>query len=233
MESINRCPNCGGTLTLSKNRRSMLCPFCDSEFMLNNPAASSETNTSPDRPILDDRRYNLLWDYDYLSNYNKDVSASLNTLIHCTDELVTSSEIMDFIRRHLMGDKEVACEGVNENLITDLKKRLSPDFLPDEKIMVYGNTAIFSNGKEGMVTTNKRTLFVSKKKYYHLMHKDIHSVKASIGLSLPAYYLNGNLDYFLMAMGSHFKLQGAMLALAFAYAWEMEPNRERIEIVSE
>ena len=71
-----------------------------------------------------------------------------------------------------------------------------------------------------------------KKKYNYLMHTDIHSVKMVISLKLPAYYLNGSLDHYLMTMGSHFKLQGAMLALAFAYAWELDPKRERIDLVS-
>ena len=234
MENINRCPNCGGTLELSKNRRSMICPFCDSEFLLNNPSTPSEAGPPSGRPILDDRRYNLLWDYEYLSNYNKDVSASLLSLIHCTDELVSSTAIMDYIRSRLLpNDSELAGDGVNESLLTDLKNRLSRDFLPDEKIMVYGNTAVFSKGKEGMVVTNKRTLFVSKKKVFSLMHKDIHSVKVAIGMKLPSYYLNGKLDFYLMTMGSHFKLQGAMLALALAYAWEMDPNRKRIDFISE
>jgi len=232
MENINRCPNCGGTLTLSKNRRSMLCPFCDSEFAIGQPAASPENGASSGRTILDDRRYNLLWDYDYLSNYNKDVSESLLSLIHCTDELVTSEAIKQHICSRLLNDSEVAGEGVNENLISDLKKRLSPDFLPGEKIIAYGNTGIFSKGKEGMVVTNKRTCFVSKKKYNYVMHTDIHSVKMEISLKLPSYYLNGSLDNYLMSMGSHFKLQGAMLALAFAYAWELEPDRERIDLIS-
>ncbi len=232
MENINRCPNCGGTLTLSKNRRSMICPFCDSEFAINQPAASPEAASNSNRTVLDDRRYNLLWDFDYLSNYNKDVSESLLSFIHCTDELVSSDAIKQYICSRLLNDNEVAGEGVNEDLISELKKRLSPDFLPDEKIIAYGNTAIFSKGKEGMVVTNKRTLFVSKKKYNYLMHTDIHSVKMVISLKLPAYYLNGSLDNYLMTMGSHFKLQGAMLALAFAYAWELDPKRERIDLVS-
>ncbi len=65
------------------------------------------------------------------------------------------------------------------------------------------------------------------------MHKDIHSVKMEVSMKLPSYHLNGKLDYYLMSMGSHFKLQGAMLALALAYAWEIDPNRERIDLISE
>ena len=232
MENYNRCPNCGGKMDLSKNKRSMICPYCDSEFLLNQPTASPETGEAPGASVLDDRRYDLRWDYGYLSNYNKDVSESLNSLIYCANELVTSEDIIKYMNRTLLNDSETAGAGVNEGLLSELKARFSGIFLPDEKIIAYGNTGIFSKGKEGMVITNKRTIFAGKKKHKELMHKDIHSVRVEIGMKLPAYYLNGSLDYYLMTMGSHFKLQGAMMALALAYAWEQDPKRERIEIES-
>ena len=148
MENYNRCPNCGGKMDLSKNRKSMVCPYCDSEFLLNQPAAASEAAEAPGASLLDDRRYDVRWDYEYLSNYNKDVSESLNSLIYCASELVTSDEIIKYMRRNLLNDSELAGEGVNEGLLSELKARFSGIFLPDEKIIAYGNTGIFSKGKE-------------------------------------------------------------------------------------
>lgn len=232
MENYNRCPNCGGKMDLSRNKRSMICPYCDSEFLLNQPAVAPQAEAAQGAAILDDNLYDVRWDYDYLSHYNKDVSESLNSLIYCANELVTSGEILNYMRRNLLNDSELAGEGVNEGLLSELKVRFSGIFLPDEKIVAYGNTGVFSNGKEGMVITNKRTIFAGKKKHKELMHKDIHSVRMEIGMKLPSYYLNGSLDYYLMSMGSHFKLQGAMMALVLAYAWEQDPKRERIEIES-
>ena len=212
----------------------MVCPYCDSEFLLNQPETTPAAGAPMGgRAVLDERHYELLWDYEYLKDYNNDVTASISSLIYCIDELITPAAIMDHIRRHLLNDSELAGDGVNEGLLTELKKRFAGDFLPDEKILAYGNTGIFSKGKEGMIITNKRTIFAGKKKYNSLMHKDIHSVKVTVGLGLPSYYLNESLDFYLMSMGSHFKLQGAMMALALAYAWEMDPGRERITILSE
>ena len=232
MESTNRCPNCGGTLQLSKNRKSMICAYCDSEFLLNRPEASATEAPNAGASILDPDRFNLLWDYERLSNFNKDVSESLRTLIYCTDELVTSDEIEKYIRDRLLDDSEVAGSGFNEDILSGLKARLSPDFLPDERIIAYGNTGIFSKGKDGIVVTNDKTFFVSKKKYTFLRHQDIHSIRVEVGMKLPSYYLNGKFDYYLSSMGSHFRLQGAMMALALAYAWEEDPDRDRIEITS-
>ena len=49
---------------------------------------------------------------------------------------VMTTAIMDYIRSRLLpNDSELAGDRVNESLLTDLKNRLSRDFLPDEKIM--------------------------------------------------------------------------------------------------
>ncbi len=231
MENINRCPNCGGKLQLSKNRRSMICPYCDSEFLLDQAGPAAGTG-APAPSLLDPDRYILKWDYDYVTGRSRDIKDSVESFIYCANELVGSADIRTYIRNRYLNGDEVAGEGYNEHFLTDIRRRISGDMLPDEQILFYGNTGIFSKGKEGLLLTNKRFFFIEKKKYLYLLHKDIHSVKLDTALKISSYHLNENYEYNVSNISGQYKLQGAMLALAFAYTWEADPRREPIEILS-
>ena len=227
MKELNRCPNCSGKLELAKNRKNLICTSCGSEFSLDEKT-KEEIGSQP---------VNMDWFiYEWDMESIKDTAVCntlVNAFIRTLNEYETSSKIEAYMREYLMGFEDVSANGIREENLRDIVKRLSPSFLPGERVVLYYDNGVFSHGKTGIVITDKRTFFVEKKAVKEVMHATIPYINIDTSLGYACAKLG---DKFLFDIGayngyaSHYDLEGAALALVCAFAFEQRPDRPKIKL---
>ena len=224
---LNKCPNCSGKLELAKNRKRLVCSYCGCEFALDE---ATKTEISGQPVNMDWFIYE--WDYESikeLSACNTVVQAFIRTL----NDYETSSGIEAYMREYLMGFEDVSANGIHEDNMNGIVKRISPEFLPGERVVFYYDDGVFAHGKTGVVITDKRTYFVERKNVTSVAHVTIPFINISLSLGYPCVHLGdkhrndigGYCGY-----ASHFDLLGAAMALICAFAFEQRPDRPKIRL---
>lgn len=238
VEIINKCPNCSGKLE-KKVKNIYFCPYCNSEFKIedddadSNDSGNESSNTAKDSSSKDKSKpveFNKSKIFNYQAEYKdvargKDTRALVNTFMLCVDELASSEEILKYIKTKLNKDNEISMAGCNEKAITSIAKRVKRFTDKDETPIIYFNSGILSNGKHGILFTDKRIVFsglITKAFKY----SEISAIKMNMGGDTPLIYINGS------AYPSIFnkKIEGAMLALMGVIAFEKDPSRDKILI---
>ena len=224
---LNKCPNCSGKLVLAKNRKRLVCSYCGSEFPLDE-TTKSEISGQPvnmDWFIYD-------WDFESLMG-NESCKTVISSFIRTLNEYETSSAIEKYMREYLMGFDDVSANGIREDKMRDVVRRLAPNFLPDERVILFYDDGIIIHGKTGILITNKRTFFVERKSFAEVMHVTVPYLDFSYSLGFPKVRLG---DKYTKDIGggsgfiSHFDLEGAVTALICALAFEQRPDRPKIRL---
>ena len=225
---LNKCPNCSGKLALAKNRKRLVCSYCGSEF----PLDEATRNEISDQPVNMDW---FIYDWDLKSlQENDSCKTMIQAFIRTLNDYETSSGIESYMREYLMGFDDVSAYGIREEKMKDIVGRISSDLLPGERVVLYYDDGILIHGKTGVVITDKRTLFVDRRNVKSVMHVSIPFIEVSFSSGYPKVRLG---DKYGNDIGggcgfiSHFDLEGTVMALICAFAFEQRPDRPKIKLV--
>ena len=223
---LNKCPNCSGKLELSESRTRLVCPFCGSEFTLD----ETTKKEVGDNPIFKDW-FIYEWDYQKLTE-NPKYNVGVLAFVRALNEYKTSSESEQYMRDYLMNFSEISAPGIRENQLGDISRRLAGSMVPGERIICYNDDGIFVHGKTGVVITNKRTFFVEKKAFKQIAHTAVPYILFGYSVGLPEIKLGEPYANNIGTFTSHFDLMGTAAALICMLAFEEKPYRPKIRLTS-
>ena len=226
MEQLNKCPNCSGKLELSSNRTRLVCPYCGSEFKLD----ETTKQEVGDNPIRKDW-FVYDWDYQKLIG-NPKYNVGVNAFIRTLNEYDSSEKIIEYMRDYLMNFDEISAPGIREDKMSEIARRVAGNMSPDEKIICYNDDGIFVRGKTGVVVTTKRTFFVEKKNIKEIMHTAVPYMLFGYSVGLPELKLGEPYANNISTFNSHFDLMGTVGALIATLAFEQRPDRPKIRLTS-
>jgi len=223
---INRCPNCSGKLELSTSKTKMTCPFCGSEFTVDDAtkATLAEGFAEKDWFIYD-------WDYNKIKG-NLQLYTSVSSFLRALNDFGTASKIEEYMKNYLMNYDEVSAPGIREDKMRGIMARISGSMQPGERVILYDDDGLFIHGKTGTVITDKRTLLVAKKKITNIPHSGIPYLLFEYSVGLPGIKLGEQYANNIGIFNSHFDLQGTAAALICAFCFEENPTRPKIRLLS-
>ena len=223
---LNKCPNCNGKLELAPSRKRMICPYCGSEFTLDDTTKEE----IGDNPIHKDW-FIYEWDYQKLTE-NPKYNVPVNSFVRTLNEFDSAEKIEQYMRDFLFKFDEISAPGIREKNYADIAKRLSGSMTPGEHIICYNDDGIFVRGKTGVVITNKRTVFVDKKSFKDIMHSAVPYMLFGYSVGLPVIKLGEQYANNIGIFNSHFDLMGTAAALICTLAFEQNPDRPKIRLTS-
>ncbi|MCR5383167.1 MAG: hypothetical protein K6E72_00790 [Saccharofermentans sp.] len=223
---LNKCPNCNGKLELAPSRKRMICPYCGSEFTLDDTTKEE----IGDNPIHKDW-FIYEWDYQKLTE-NPKYNVPVNAFVRTLNEFDSAEKIEQYMRDFLFKFDEISAPGIREKNYADIAKRLSGSMTPGEHIICYNDDGIFVRGKTGVVITNKRTVFVDKKSFKDIMHSAVPYMLFGYSVGLPEIKLGEQYANNIGIFNSHFDLMGTAAALICTLAFEQNPDRPKIRLTS-
>ena len=223
---LNKCPNCNGKLELAPSRKRMICPYCGSEFTLDDTTKEE----IGDNPIHKDW-FIYEWDYQKLTE-NPKYSVPVTAFVRTLNEFDSSDKIEQYMRDFLFKFDEISAPGIREKNYADIAKRLSGSMTPGEHIICYNDDGIFVRGKTGVVITNKRTIFVDKKSFKDIMQSSVPYLLFGYSVGLPEIKLGEQYANNIGIFNSHFDLMGTAAALICTLAFEQNPDRPKIRLTS-
>ena len=223
---LNKCPNCNGKLELASSRKRMICPYCGSEFTLDDTTKEE----IGDNPIHNDW-FIYEWDYQKLTE-NPKCSEPVTAFVRALNEFGSSEKIEQYMRDFLFKFDEISAPGIRENNHDAIAKRLAGSMTPDEHIILYNDDGLFVRGKTGVVITNRRTFFVEKKSFKDIMHSSVPYLLFGYSVGLPEIKLGEQYANNIGIFNSHFELMGTAAALICALAFEQNPDRPKIRLTS-
>ncbi|MBQ6639310.1 MAG: hypothetical protein IJH82_11805 [Lachnospiraceae bacterium] len=257
MYEVNKCPNCSGRLEKSEDGRKLVCPFCSSEFEPEDEISEEPTKEEAVKEEPSEKeepaekkepekkkeekeeggKATLDWGNDAWFEARiptrKVIKGSssrqvIECFVKCVGELKTSEKILKYIKTDLKKGTGVAMPGMNDDKLNAFVKRVKEYLDADEKPLIYGNIALLSNGKKGILVTDKR-MVIGRSKVTNVPHGELDSVCFDTGDDIPFILLNGN-DATKMEsiISADYNLMGAMIALCCALSFEQNPGREKI-----
>lgn len=223
---INRCPNCSGKLELSTSKTKMTCPFCGSEFTVDEAtkAANSEGFAEKDWFIYE-------WDYNKIKG-NTPLYTCVSSFIRAINDFGSASKIEEYMKNYLMKYDEISAPGIREDKMRGIRARIAGYLQPDERVILYDDNGLFIHGKTGTVITDKRTLLVEKKKVTNIPHSGIPYLLFEYSVGLPGVKLGEQYANNIGIFNSHFDLQGTAAALICALSFGDDPGRPKIRLLS-
>lgn len=223
---INRCPNCSGKLELSTSKTKMTCPFCGSEFTVDEKtkAANSEGFAEKDWFIYE-------WDYNKIKA-NSQLYTCVSSFIRAINDFGSASKIEEYMKNYLMKYDEISAPGIREDKMRGIRARIAGYLQPDERVILYDDNGLFIHGKTGTVITDKRTLLVEKKKVTNIPHSGIPYLLFEYSVGLPGVKLGEQYANSIGIFNSHFDLQGTAAALICALSFGDNPERPKIRLLS-
>ena len=218
-----KCPSCGGEMELSISNKCLICPFCDTHIDVD---MQDDGNTG----MLDERMFDFLWNLDSLKQYDN-VIAVLDSMRYCLNSLKTTESVSKYIRTALLTDEDVASEGINQKRIDKIMPKIAELIEPGERIIVYGDDGILSRGKEFFVITDKRSIFVNRKKTGAVLHREISAMRLNPNGGYPRWLLNNQDSFAVTGIGNKYRLQGAIAALICLFAAERRGGKEKTKLL--
>lgn len=228
-----RCPNCSAQLNLNRARRQWECPYCGSAFEVSEQQDMQEPAQAQEQREYGRRRVSdiLYFDKDMRAAAGqKNTGELIKSMNYCIEELGSPEAIANYIRKSLINDEDIASEGVNQKRIDAIRSIIAPEMNSDEHVIVYGDNGIFSRGKDFFVVTERRSIFVDRKKCRTVLHRDIGSIQLDDGNDLPSCRLGGNYATSITAVGNKYQLEGAIIAMICLSAFEEDPGRTKIRM---
>ncbi len=221
---LNKCPNCSGKLEMAPSRRKMICPYCGSEFSIDN-----EPDTSKESSLINKDWFIYEWDYDKLIS-NPKCAKSIASFIRCLNEYDTPEDLEAYIRTYMIPNcDDVSAPGIHEEKMSEVRQRINT--APDEHIVLYYDDGIFLRGKTGFILTNKRALFVEKKNIKEMAFINIPFILIEYSFGLPQYRLGDKYMNNVPAMGTNYELQGTAAAYICHCCFREDPNRPKIRLI--
>ena len=246
---INKCPNCSGGLEVSGDGKKLVCPFCGSEFELakeetgkavekKEETAKKEAESNEEKGGKEKKDKPMDWGREEwfearvpVKKLQKGPNSKkmISCFVECVNSTANSEEVLKYIRTELNASEGISITGWNDKKLEAFKPKVDSCLSPDEKPLVYANTGLFSNGKKGIMITDRQTIFCEKKPYA-IEHEKLEFVKFDVGSDIPFILLNGMNETkitSIMGGGDHGSM-GALLALICTLAFEQNPGRNKI-----
>ena len=232
MTEMNKCPNCDGKMERVRGTL-YRCPFCNSEFEFGEDG--KETGKSKKPAVTPGKEFSKTDRFDFQVTYKELVKGSdtkkiMESFVYCINELESSEEILKHIHKLAVKCRGIGLEGYHDEYLESFAKRMKKVLDPDEKPLIYINTAVFSSGKHGFMITDKRTV-TEGKKTNQLPHEELRSIRFDMDDDTPFIYLNCLKDLKLTRISDVERPLGAVIALICAFSFEMAPKHDRIMIV--
>jgi len=223
---INRCPNCSGKLQLSTSKTKAICPFCGSEFTVDENVLTTQAEGFAE---VDWFIYE--WDYKKIKEIPQ-LSTSVTAFLRALNEFGSAAKIEEYMRGYLMKYDGVSAPGLREEKMSTIRSRISDHIKLNERIILYDDNGIFVHGKTGTVITDKRTLLVEKKNVINIPHSNIPYLLFEYSVGLPGIKLGEQYANNIGIFNSHFDLQGTAAALICALSFGENPERPKIRLLS-
>ena len=224
----NICQNCGGLMEWTGDRRKMRCPFCMSEFLIE----ERETDAFDKANVIDPLLFRSEWDISKLreKSNGKDFITEFLTGVN---EVGSAEKEQENLFKILTksDNSDMATESIHPELFKTAVQRVASVLEPGEKPLVYQNSGLFSKGKEGSVITDRRTITYDTKKVMFELHKDIRSLQLDNGGDIPSIRVNEQFAVRFSMIGTGYKGTGAAAAMICLYAFAQEPDLKQIRLV--
>ncbi|MCR4617849.1 MAG: hypothetical protein K5669_06650 [Lachnospiraceae bacterium] len=227
---LNKCPNCSGKLELSPDRRKLICPYCGSEFALDEATSAAVAPKNGELIVKDWFLYD--WHYDDLMETPKRAE-TINAFVKYLNEYDSSEKLEDYIKTYLFSNEDLSAPGIREDNLTGIKARISSYIEPGEHIVLYYDEGLFVHGKTGVVITEKRALFVEKKEVTSISYEKIPYIYFGYSIGLPEVKLGEKYANNIAPLGSNYDLLGAVTALICLFAFEKYPARPKIRLTGD
>ena len=245
----SKCPNCSGRLEKSEDGLKMICPYCSSEFDLiddderkdvekavEEEPEKAEEEKPKKKATTDDGFKKPEW-FDYRVEFKKllkghDSKEAMNAFAYCINELGTSEAIIKYIKRELSDENGIYYEKHKEEKLKQFlaSKGMKGQIDASDNVIFYVNTGIFSCGKHGFVITDKKIVFDGKKPKV-IEYSDLRKIGCDMDSDFANFRLNNSYDTSISVIeGPSNKPHGALTALLCAFAFENEPDRDKIII---
>ena len=221
---IKKCVQCGGNLERLRIQRAWRCPYCGVLY----------EDRDHERQPIPAEYYGL---NEEVFSVEKDLSkimrkeggaGCIRSVIHCMNTFRNTDQLEAYMLKKLPFSDDISVKGVREDQIVKAMPLLETVIDSDERIIVYGNKGILSRGKEYFAVTDRRSIFVRKKDVKTVYHTDIDSLKVE---DCGNCYINGDYDKGLVNLDGKGTFQGAVIAMICMYAFEADPERDRIRII--
>ncbi len=234
-----KCPNCNGKLENTDKPDIMRCPYCGTEFETEGSEEVEQVEKEPaakKKADVEDGFKKTEW-FDYRVEYKKllkgkDSKEAMKAFAYCTNELGTSEEIIKYIKREMV-EAGVYYKGKKEEKMEAfINKAIKGQITPDDNVIFYVNTGIFSSGKHGFVVTDKKIVFSGRKPHV-IDYPNLHKLAFDMDSDFVNVRLNSSYDTsFSTIDGGSKKIYGALAALVSALAFELEPDRDKIIVTN-
>ncbi|MBP5528797.1 MAG: hypothetical protein J6X80_01995 [Lachnospiraceae bacterium] len=235
-----KCPNCSGKLEATDDPGIMRCMFCGTEFGVEEAEAEEEEveEALPKQKMETEDGFTKFEWFDYRTKFKKlinghDSKDALRTFVYCTNELGTSEAIIKYIKRELIDESGLYCkENKEEKLIAFLNsKTMKGQIKPEDNVIFYANTGIFSSGKHGFVITDKKIVFSGRKPRV-IEYSNLRKLAFDTDADFVDVRLNSSYDTSFGTIDGSKKAHGALAALISAFAFENDPKRDKIIVTN-
>ncbi|MCR4716279.1 MAG: hypothetical protein K5656_03770 [Lachnospiraceae bacterium] len=222
-----KCINCGAECELTKSLLKWRCPFCDSLY-----DAEGEDAEKIREKYQEFDPEMFVVERDFSEFMDKKVTATnIKSLKRCLNELGSVEEILSYIRRTHSNCEDIAMDDIREDMINACHERLASILEPSEKLLMYIDRGIFFKNKEYYLITDKRSIFVYKKKNPFVYHKDISSLKLESFMDTPSWEINQSYETAVGNVAITGDLSGAIVALIILLGFRNDPNKDRIRLI--
>lgn len=221
---IKKCRQCGGDLERLRMQKTWLCPFCGARY---EDSVQEERSSSEGYFGLNEEIFSVETDLSKIMKKGGG-SGCIRSIVHCMDTFENADQVEDYMLRKITFSDDISVKGVREDQIEKAMPLLQTVTDPGERVIVYGNKGIFSKGKEYFAVTDRRSIFVNKKKVKTVPHTDIDSLKLDTAGNC---YVNRDYEKGFVNLDGSGTFQGALIALICMFAFDAEPGRGRIHII--
>ncbi|MBR3104909.1 MAG: hypothetical protein IKH46_13940 [Lachnospiraceae bacterium] len=224
----NICQNCGGLMEWTGDRRKMRCPFCMTEFLVE----ERETDAFDKANVIDPLLFRSEWDINKLREKRNGKDFITEFMIG-VNEVCTAEKEKEILFKILSksDNGDMATETIRPELFRTATQRAASVLEPGETPLVYQNSGIFSKGKEGSVITDRRTITFDTKEVKFELHKDIRSLQLDNSGDIPSIRVNEQFAVRFSMIGTGYKGTGAAAALICLYAFAQDPDLKQIRLV--
>ena len=221
---IKKCTQCGGNLERLRVKKAWLCPYCGARY---EDEAHEEIKATGESFGLNEEVFAIERDLSKIMK-NNGGAGCIRSIAHCMSAFENAQQVEEYMLRKLSFSDDISVKGVREDQIEKAMPLLETVTEAGERVIVYGNKGILSKGKEYFLVTDRRSVFVNKKNVETVLHTDIDSLKIE---DCGNCYMNGDYDKGFVNLDSSGTFQGAIIALICMFAFEADPDRDRIRIL--
>ena len=222
--SYDKCPNCGGTTSISSGGNKAICDYCGSEFVV--------TIDSSKHLVNDKSLAQLLFDISNVKNFdNEHGQKSFKKMCAWINSGNTSETCLEGLRNIATQHTDWAMDGTNMDLLNKAKNQLNNSLPTDEQILLFKDSGIIATGKSGVLITNKTIFCFNKKRTNRLSISDIYSIHAlALVFGQGKWYFNANKDLEIDNIACSPTEHGLIMALICLLVKEQCGNNYKIKV---